>query len=75
MKKIKKILLVIRCNMLYLIENGAYLKIGFTTNLQSRLKTYRTHNPNFSLLNSKDGIKQDETMLHKLCNQYKYERE
>lgn len=43
--------------MLYLIENGAYLKIGFTTNLQSRLKTYRTHNPNFSLLNSKDGIK------------------
>lgn len=61
--------------MLYLIENGAYLKIGFTTNLQSRLKTYKTHNPNFSLLNSKDGIKQDETMLHKLCNQYKYERE
>lgn len=37
MKKIRKYLLVIRCNMLYLIENGAYLKIGFTTNLQSRI--------------------------------------
>lgn len=45
MKKIKKILLVIQCNMLYLIENSAYLKIGFTTNLQSRLKQFiYTHN-------------------------------
>lgn len=61
--------------MIYLIDNGQYLKIGFTNNIESRLKTYKTHNPNCELLMQKDGDKKDETALHKLCKPYKYDRE
>ena len=39
--------------MVYLIQSGKYLKIGYAENLMSRLKTYDTHNPDYQLLKSK----------------------
>lgn len=61
--------------MLYLIKNGEYLKIGFTNDINTRMKTYKTHSPNCTLLFTKDGDKKDEILLHKLCNEYIYDRE
>ena len=61
--------------MLYLIKCGNYLKIGFTENLEQRTKTYETHNPDFEVLCTIDGDKNDETYLHNLFKQYKYKNE
>ena len=39
--------------MLYLIESGNYIKIGFSKDLDSlknRMITYKTHNPDIKLL-------------------------
>jgi len=40
--------------MLYLIKSTEYLKIGYTDNLDSRLKQYDTHNPNYELLGTQN---------------------
>ena len=61
--------------MLYLIKCGNYLKIGFTENLEQRTKTYETHNPDFEVLCTIDGDKNDEAYLHNLFKQYKYKNE
>lgn len=58
--------------MIYLIQSGNNLKIGFTSNLKSRLNQYKTHNPDIRLLNYKSGTKEDEKKLHVLCEKYKY---
>lgn len=51
--------------MVYLIQSGKYLKIGYAENLMSRLKTYDTHNPDYQLLGVIDG---DKTVEEKLRN-------
>lgn len=61
--------------MLYLIESGEYYKIGFTTNIKSRMSNYRTPNPNVILIAKIEGIKKDEIILHKLCSKYHYSNE
>lgn len=61
--------------MIYLIKDREYLKIGYTKNIDSRMSNYRTHNPHFELLAYKEGLKQDESKLHKLCSNYKYTTE
>lgn len=61
--------------MIYLIESSNYYKIGFTTDLDTRIKSYITANPDFRLIDTKIGSKQDETNLHKLCKKYKYKNE
>lgn len=61
--------------MLYLIEDRDFLKIGYTANLESRMKTYKTHNPHVVLLSSKDGNRVDEKKLHSLCKEYLYDTE
>ena len=61
--------------MLYLIEDGNYLKIGFTKDIKSRMKTYQTHNPTCVLLQTKKGIKKDEATLHSLCESYRFNNE
>lgn len=56
--------------MLYLIISGGYMKIGFTTNLQtfqSRLRQYKTHNPNISVVGVCRGSKTLEKHFHKKC--------
>ena len=35
--------------MIYLIKSNNYLKIGYTSNIQSRTKAYNTHNPNYEV--------------------------
>lgn len=54
--------------MIYLIEDDSYYKIGYTTNIYTRLNTYKTHNLNARLVSIKDGNLEDEKLLHnKLC--------
>lgn len=53
--------------MLYLIKSGSNLKIGFTSDLDSRLSQYKVHNPDIRLLNYKSGTREDEKRLHTLC--------
>lgn len=53
--------------MLYLLESTKYFKIGFTENLdtlQTRMQSYRTHNPEFSLIGVKDGDVYEEKEYH-----------
>ena len=60
--------------MLYLIKqygrNTTYLKIGYTQNLQERLKAYNTHSAEFELINSMEGDQELETFAHKLLLEY-----
>ena len=60
--------------MLYLIKqygkNTTYLKIGYTQNLQERLKAYNTHNAEFELVCSMEGDQELETFAHKLLLEY-----
>lgn len=66
--------LQLRNNMLYLIKqygkNTTYLKIGYTQNLQERLKAYNTHNAEFELVYSMEGDQELETFAHKLLLEY-----
>lgn len=45
--------------MLYLLLCNNNIKIGYTSNLDSRMKTYKTHNPFAELI---DTIYGDETL-------------
>lgn len=60
---------------IYLLESGDYYKIGKTTDLKARLKTYETHNPNIHLVDKFNASPDIETMLHKACKQYNYKSE
>lgn len=55
---------------LYLIQSGDYLKIGYSKNLSERLTSYKTHNPNFKLLDTREGTFADESFLHKKLKKY-----
>lgn len=61
--------------MIYLLEDRAYLKIGYTKDLTNRLKSYKLHNCYVKLLDFKDGNKLDEYFLHKKCKKYRYSGE
>lgn len=36
--------------MIYLMQSGTFFKVGFTSNLEKRIKAYATHNPQAKLL-------------------------
>lgn len=55
---------------LYLIQSGAYLKIGITNNITQRLKKYQTHNPDFKVISIREGTRYDELFLHSLLKKY-----
>ena len=61
--------------MIYLIECQNYYKIGFTSDLASRLKSYDTTNPEYTVLLTEKGTKKDESELHKLCAEYHHKLE
>ena len=48
------------------------LKIGYTDNLENRLKAYLTTNPDFILLQTRDGGLEIESYLHKKFEKYRY---
>lgn len=63
--------------MLYLIklngQNQTLLKIGYTKNLEQRIKTYKTHNPLIELVDTQQGNMVDENILHTLLEDYLFE--
>lgn len=60
--------------MLYLIKEfgkeNVYLKIGYTQNLEERLKAYNTHSAEFELIDSMEGDQDLESFSHKLLISY-----
>ena len=48
------------------------LKIGYTDNLENRLKAYSTTNPDYILLQTREGDTTVESYLHKKFEKYKY---
>ena len=57
--------------MLYLIKSGNYLKIGYSSNVNKRLESYRTCNPEFIVLDVIEGDEKLEKTLHKICKEFK----
>ena len=66
--------------MIYLILSAGFkdnnpdqferrLKIGYTDNLENRLKAYQTTNPDFILLQTREGDTTIESYLHKKYQQ------
>lgn len=56
--------------MLYLIQSLNYYKIGYTSNLKSRMDAYKTMNPHAVLLGVKEGDQYDEAVYHDLYKEY-----
>lgn len=61
--------------MLYLIKSSNYLKIGYTSNLKTRLQDYNTHNPDYILLDTCNGNLNDEAAIHNILKEYQYRSE
>jgi hypothetical protein len=58
----------LKCNDIF-IKSGKFLKIGFTSNIENRIKQYKTHNPDVLVLSMMEGTREDEKRLHTLCKQ------
>lgn len=56
--------------MLYFVKTQDYYKIGFTEDLEGRMKNYVTHNPIIELLGIRDGCKLDESAYQKSFSKY-----
>jgi predicted GIY-YIG superfamily endonuclease len=61
--------------MIYLIKNGGSLKIGFTNNMETRFKQYKSHAIESELLEVKEGSRKDEGNVQKLCEEFKLQGE
>lgn len=57
----------------YLIKQGEYLKIGYTTNISNRMKQYDTHNASYALLYTING--NCEKKLHDMFSVYRVKNE
>lgn len=58
--------------MLYLVKSFNAIKIGSSNNLKSRMKKYKTHNPDFELLDIADGTEVEEKILHSKLQAFRY---
>lgn len=56
--------------MIYLMESNNKVKIGYSKDCLSRLKQFKTGNPDIVLVDTKIGTKWDETNLHHLCDKW-----
>lgn len=61
--------------MLYLIKSGDYIKIGFSDDVVNRMKSYKTCNPDFQILDIQIGSETDEKNWHERLLMYKYRGE
>lgn len=61
--------------MLYLIESSDYYKIGYASDIDRRLKQYNTHNPDYVVIDIKEGDTKDEALLHRKCNEFRIKGE
>lgn len=50
--------------IVYLIRSGDNYKIGFSKNINNRIKAYKTHNPEFELIKVYEGGRDLEKDLH-----------
>ena len=70
MRKKKNKVPKVKLGTLYLMQSGNYLKIGYTKNFASRMSSYRTHNPDIKVLDTREGTYSDESYLHKKLKRY-----
>lgn len=61
--------------MLYLIESSDYYKIGYCKDIETRMRSYRTHNPDWLLIDVMEGDRTKEQFLHNLLKLYRYKLE
>lgn len=61
--------------MIYLIKSGNYFKIGYSENVEQRIKAYSTFNPDIEILAIEEGTKNDEARLHTICEELHYRNE
>ena len=61
--------------MLYLVRFDNALKIGYTSNLINRLKSFQTTQLNVELISSREGDLKHEKILHELCSSSKLKNE
>lgn len=61
--------------MIYLIESPNYYKIGYTNDINKRLKQYKTHCLEINLVDCQEGDSKDETLLHYICSPFLVENE
>lgn len=64
----------IKLGILYLMQSGNYLKIGYTKNFANRFSAYKTHNPDIKILATREGTYADESYLHKRLKCYLIEK-
>lgn len=62
-------------SVVYFVEIGPHIKIGVTTNLASRLKTFETSSTSVRLLLSIPGDRTLERRLHELLDESRIARE
>lgn len=60
--------------MLYLVKSYNAIKIGSTNNIKVRMHDYKTHNPDFELLDIADGGLEEEKKLQQQLEKYSYKR-
>lgn len=58
--------------MLYLIKSYSAIKIGSTNNIKTRMREYKTHNPDAELIDIADGTEIEEKLLHSKLKRFKY---
>lgn len=61
--------------MIYVLKENQNLKVGYSSNLDKRLKQYKTHNNNFSLLMITEGDRILEKEIHLKLKDYKIRTE
>lgn len=61
--------------VVYFVEIGQHIKIGFTSNLKQRLRTFLTSSPDVSLLLAIPGDRSLEQLLHQKLVDCRIERE
>jgi hypothetical protein len=62
-------------SVVYFVEIGQHIKIGFTTNLKQRLKSFLTSSPDVTLLLAIPGTRDLEQTLHQMLVDCRIERE
>lgn len=56
--------------MIYLIKSGKYSKVGYAKDIERRKLDYNTHNPEYTIILTREGERDVETELHRLLKRY-----
>lgn len=61
--------------MIYVITSGDYLKVGYSKNVCTRLKSYETSNPDVNVISYSSGSISDEKDLHEKLKSFHHRNE